>query len=105
MFVGAYAKIQNVQRFSSFYAIYLILSLEMSDEPQRTLSLSERRGNACIHYPERRKSRRFPRYTSSAIEDILLGQSKYIFSENGMVSSNCQKFKFREFLTHHFVFV
>ena len=31
------------------------------------------------------------RYTSSAIEDILVGQSKYIFSENGMVSSNCQK--------------
>ena len=38
---------------------------------QKTLSLSERRGNACIHYPERRKSRRFPRYTSSVIEDIL----------------------------------
>ena len=66
---------------------------------QRTLSLSERRGDACIHYPERRKSRRFHkiyfignrRYTSSAIEDILIGQSKYIFSENGMVSSNCPK--------------
>ena len=26
-------KILNVQRFSSFYAIYLVLSLEMSDEP------------------------------------------------------------------------
>ena len=31
--VCAYSKILNVQRFSSFYAIYLILSLEMSDEP------------------------------------------------------------------------
>ena len=53
MFVCAYSKILNVQRFSSFYAIYLILSLEMSDKPLFCMCVGEstpKYGNIVVLY-------------------------------------------------------
>lgn len=74
MFVCAYSNILNVQRFFSFYAIYLILSLEMSDEPHFDVHKKGKRTFKNVFVPV---SHVFICYYSSFQPDVESGLSAY----------------------------